>query len=577
MNTLYYGDNLKILQKYVQDQSVALIYLDPPFNSKRAYNVIFKDKAGKDASAQIHAFEDTWQWTRETQESHDQIMTGDYPVALKEVVKSFKGFLGINNLMAYLTMMAIRLMEMHRVLKDTGSLYLHCDPTASHYLKILLDQIFGVENFRNEIIWRRTGSHNYNNRYGPIHDIILFYTKSQKFAFNILRTPYAKKHVEQYFKETSNGRLRTDYYGNVLTGSGIRSGESGMAWKGFDPTKKKRHWAIPGKLVEELKSLGIIDDSFDQLGTLSKLDKLYQLGSISIQEGKAWPIYSIFLSEKDGIPIQDIWAYQPYSQGILWDTEQGIDEGVRWMAPGDSERLGYDTQKPVALLERIIQASSNEGDVVMDPFCGCGTAVVAAEKLGRNWIGIDITHLAISLIKKRLHDHFPDVDFKVEGEPESVAGAQELADQSKFQFEAWAVSLLGGQPYKSKGGGDTGIDGLLYFKDYEGKFHRIIIEVKGGGYQPKDIRSLGKVLDREDAPMGVVIALQPPTPGMVKEAAVMGSWTMPVSGRVYPKMQIFTIQDYYDGKRPELPETGETLKKAKRELRDKEKTPKLKM
>ncbi len=525
MNTLYYGDNLKILQKYVQDQSVDLIYLDPPFNSKRAYNVIFKDKAGKDASAQIHAFEDTWQWTRETQENFDQIMTGDYPVALKEVVKAFKGFLGINNLMAYLTMMAIRLMEMHRVLKDTGSLYLHCDPTASHYLKILLDQIFGVENFRNEITWKRFNFHADAKRYGRLTDRLIFYTKSKIFTWNRQFKSYAHSYIESHFKKDDNGRMfRLDNL-NPPGGRGPVYEFCGLT----------RPWRFTQKNMEKL----------------NKARKIYTSSKV--------PQLIRYLDEMPGQAVPD-----------FWDDISAIN-------PQSKELLGFPTQKPMALLERIIQASSNEGDVVMDPFCGCGTAVVAAEKLGRKWIGIDITHLAVSLIKKRLHDHFPDVEFETVGEPESVDAAQELFKQSPFQFEAWAVSLLGGQPFKSKGGGDTGIDGLLYFKDYEGKFHRIIIEVKGGGYQPKDIRSLGKVLDREDAPMGVVIALQPPTQGMVKEAAAMRSWTMPVSGRVYPKMQIFTIQDYYDGKRPDLPETGETLKKAKRELKEADKTKKMKM
>ncbi|MFH1893976.1 MAG: site-specific DNA-methyltransferase [Candidatus Zixiibacteriota bacterium] len=235
--------------------------------------------------------------------------------------------------------------------------------------------------------------------------------------------------------------------------------------------------------------------------------------------------------------------------------------------------LGYPTQKPVALLERIVSASSNEGDVVLDPFCGCGTAIAAAEKLGRKWIGIDITHLAVALIKKRIIDHFPDAKFEVVGEPKSVGAAEELFKQSAFQFEAWAVSLLGGQPFKSTGGGDTGMDGFLFFKDFDGKFHKIIIEVKGGGYQPKDIRSLARVLEREKSPMGVLIALKPPTKGMIREATALGKWQMPGSRKSYPVLQIMTIQDYFDGRLPELPDTSETLKKAKRQARDSEKNP----
>jgi len=476
MNTLYYGDNLKILRKYVPDESVDLIYLDPPFNSKRAYNVIFKDQTGKDEPAQIQAFEDTWQWTRDTQDTYDEIIGGTCPIELKNVMEAFKGFLDRNNLMAYLTMMAIRLVEMHRVLKDTGSIYLHCDPTASHYLKILMDQVFGVQSFRNEIIWCYTRPSNIQNRFPRVHNVILFYSKGAKWIFNrdAVRIPY---HPESMARS--------------LRGAGSKSA----------------------------------------MGSVEGIKRLHEEGKVS----------------------EDWWII-PELQG------------------NSLERVGFPTQKPVALLERIIQASSNSGDVVMDPFCGCGTAVVAAEILGRQWIGIDITHLAIALIKKRLRDQFPEVQFKVIGEPESVDAARELANQSKFQFEAWAVSLLGGQPYKSKGGGDTGIDGLLYFKDFKGKFHKIIIEVKGGGYQPKDVRALGRVLEREEAPLGVIIALLPPTAGMLSEAAGLGTWKIPGLRKEYPVLQIFTIQDYFDGKKPDLPDTSETLKKAKREIRESDKT-----
>ena len=261
----------------------------------------------------------------------------------------------------------------------------------------------------------------------------------------------------------------------------------------------------------------------------------------------------VYLDEKEGKAIGTIW----FDIGRVGNTS--------------GERLGYPTQKPVALLERIIQASSNEGDVVMDPFCGCGTAIAAAEKLGRNWIGIDVTHLAISLIKKRITDHFPDAKFQVVGEPRSLDDAQALFKQSAFQFEAWAVSLIGGQPYKSTGGGDTGMDGFLYFQDFQGNYHRIIIEVKGGGYQPKDVRSLAHVLQREEAPMGILIALEPPTKGMLSAAAELGKWAIPGSRKSYPVLQIMTIQDFFDGKKPELPDTSETLKKAKREVREREK------
>jgi site-specific DNA-methyltransferase (adenine-specific) len=477
-NTLYYGDNLKILRKYVSDESVDLIYLDPPFNSKRAYNVIFKDQTGKDEPAQIQAFEDTWQWTQDTQETYDEIMGGKFPVELKNVMEAFKGFLDRNNLMAYLTMMAIRLVEMHRVLKDTGSIYLHCDPTASHYLKILMDQVFGVKNFRNEIVWRYRRWPSKQKNFQRMHDTVLRYSKTPNSKWNQLYDPLS----EETRKRIKDGKKIVTFI-------------DGFGKKKIRPTSEN--------------SLGV--------------------------------------------PMCDVWE-------------------IRQIVGPSEERIGYPTQKPLALIERIIEASSNQGDVVMDPFCGCGTAVVAAEKLGRQWIGIDVTHLAIALVKKRLHDHFPEVQFQVKGEPESVEAARELANQSKFQFEAWAVSLLGGQPYKSKGGGDTGIDGLLYFKDFKGMFHKIIIEVKGGGYQPKDIRALGNVLERENAPLGVIIALESPTKGMLSEAAGLGTWKMPGSRKEYPVLQLFTIQDFFNGRKPDLPDTSETLKKAKREIRESEKT-----
>ena len=505
MNTLYYGDNLEILRKYIRDESVDLIYLDPPFNSQRAYNVIFQDKSGKSPTAQIQAFEDTWYWTEETQAAFDEIMTGKYRSELKEMMNAFRQFMGTTNLMAYLTMMAIRLVEMHRVLKMTGSLYLHCDPTASHYLKILLDQVFGLENFRNEIVWKRTTSSSSKAiavRFGSDHDLVFFYSKSRRHQFNQQYVPFDEEYVKRRFT-------------------------------GVD--ERGRYKDAQLKTYSE--------------GTMEQLKKEDRL--IVTRGGKYR--YKMYLDEVKGVPLDDVW------------TDVFPVNAVA------KERLGYPTQKPVALLERIIQASSNDGDVVLDPFCGCGTAIAAAEKLGRKWLGIDITHLAISLIKKRIKDHFPDAKFEVVGEPKSVEDAEELFKQSAFQFESWAVSLVGGQPYKSTGGGDTGMDGFLYFKDFEGKFHRIVIEVKGGAYQPKDIRALARVLEREEAPLGLLIALKSPTKGMLTEAAALGKWTMPVSGKKYRRLQVVTIQELFDGKKPELPDTSETLKKAKRVLREQDK------
>jgi site-specific DNA-methyltransferase (adenine-specific) len=397
---------------------------------------------------------------------------------------------------------------MHRVLKNTSSIYLHCDPTASHYLKILMDQIFGIVNFRSEIIWKRAvssgSSKSIAKKLPTNHDVILHYTKSNKSTFHHAIAGYSESYLKRFKLQDEKGRYRL----NAL---------KTYSQERYEQLKKEGRIVFPG----------------------SK---------------NAVPSYKQYLDESKGILLDDIWTDVPP------------------INPMAKERIGYQTQKPLEILERIIQASSNPGEVVMDPFCGCGTAVAAAEKLGRSWIGIDITHLAISLIKKRLYDHFPKVEFTTVGEPESVEAARELFKQSAFQFEAWAVSLLGGQPFKSKGGGDTGIDGLLYFKDYEGKFHKAIIEVKGGGYQPKEVRALESVLRREGAPLGVLIALNPPTAGDLAAAASSGKWKMPGSNREYPVLQIFTIEDYFGGKVPDLPDTSETLKRAKRELKETDKT-----
>lgn len=523
MNKLYYGDNLEILRKYVGDESVDLVYLDPPFNSQRAYNVIFQDKTGKASTAQIRAFEDTWTWTPDTQEAYDQIITRPtVSHELKAMIQAYRSFLDRSDLMAYLTMMAIRLVELHRVLKPTGSLYLHCDPTASHYLKILLDQIFGVSNYRNEIIWKRTSGHSDRKGCGNTHDILLLYSKTTEFLWNDQHQEYSSDYIQSHFKKDDNGRVFQDY---DLTAGGLSGGGYEYAWKGV-----KRVWRCP-------------------LETMKKYEAEQRLYYTSSKLAR----YKRFLDELPGVPLQDIWSDIPP------------------VNPASKERIGYQTQKPLALLERIIASSSDENSLVLDPFCGCGTAIVAAEKLGRNWIGIDITHLAISLIKKRVTDHFPDAKYEVVGEPKSADAAEMLFIESAFQFESWAVSLIGGQPFKSTGGGDTGIDGLLYFQDYEKNFHRIIIEVKGGGYHPKDIRALKAVMDRESSPMGILIALKPPTKGMLSEAAAMGKWHMPGSRQSYPVLQVFTIQDFFDGKRPQLPDTSETLKRAPRQHRDKDK------
>jgi site-specific DNA-methyltransferase (adenine-specific) len=474
VNRLYYGDNLKVLRDSIADESVDLIYLDPPFNSNATYNVLFKAPDGQQSQAQIEAFDDTWHWNDSAEDAYWQVLHGPNSDAAK-MLEAMRGFLGENDMMAYLAMMAIRMIELHAVLKTTGSLYLHCDPTASHYLKILLDAVFGADRFLNEIIWRRTGSHNPRKSYGPVHDVILCYTKSRNYTFNIVRRPYMLGHVQSRYSKMPDGRMKFSSGGNVLTGAGATAGPSGQPWRGFDPAAKKRHWAVPG-FYEEL-----MPEEYKELPPPEKLEALYHAGLIEIQPGSQWPIMVRYLDERDGVPLTDLWAYQPYTTGTVWGSKDGIDSDVAWLGPTAPERLGYPTQKPVGLLERIIQTSSNPDDVVLDPFCGCGTTVHAAQKLDRQWIGIDITPLAINLIKRRLTDAFGSkAKFEVMGMPKDLDGAKALFEQSPHAFELWSVSQIpDAQPWKGgKKGSDTGIDGQVYLRTGSKLSDRAIISVR---------------------------------------------------------------------------------------------------
>ena len=545
-NTLFYGDNLDVLRRHIRDETIDLVYLDPPFNSNANYNVLFAAKDGHQAAAQMQAFEDTWRWDESAARQFDESVQSGGKVA--DVLMAFRTFLGTSDMLAYLAMMAPRLSELHRSLRPAGSLFLHCDPTASHYLKLLLDAVFGPANFRNEIIWRRTGSHGKVGRFAPIHDTILFYAKDESLVkWRGITRPYMRGHVEDNFIKDADG-WRTNYYGNVLTGSGTRGGESGKPWRGVNPTPKGRHWAIPGVLLEGLEA------EFEGLSQHQKLDKLVEKGLVKFQPGQAWPIYERRVKPTDGTPAADIWAYQPYTDGTVFGTESGIDEDVRWLSPQDAERLGYPTQKPVALLERIIRACSDAEDVVLDPFCGCGTTIDAAQKLGRRWIGIDVTHLAISLIKVRLsHSYGAGLKYSVIGEPTTVEDAAELAASDKYQFQWWALGLVGARPAEQgrKKGADLGIDGRLYFNDGTSTPRQAIFSVKGGHLKATDVRDLRGVIEREKAALGVLLSFEEPTKPMRTEAAAAGFFES--AWGKHPKLQILTVAELLAGRRVDMP------------------------
>jgi len=525
-NFLYYGDNLDILRRYIKDESVDLIYLDPPFNSNATYNVLFAEHNGTGSAAQIKAFADTWVWDQTAAETYHFAVEAGGKVS--EALQAFMKLLGTSNMMAYLSMMAPRLVELRRVLKPTGSIYLHCDPTAGHYIKLIMDAVFDARNFTNEIVWKRTHSHGGAKRFGPVHDLIFFYRKSGKYIWNVQQVGYSEQYITRFYRFTdADGRK---YRLTDLTGAGTRHGSSGKPWKGIDPTTVGRHWAVPGYVRELLPNpkTKTVQEALDQL------DEIGRIMWPKKQGGK--PHFKRFLDDLAGVDIQDIWTDIPP------------------ISSHANERLGYPTQKPELLLERIINASSNKGDVILDPFCGCGTAVAVAQHLKRKWIGIDITHVAINLIKRRLHDAFGNkLKYEVIGEPVSLPDAEALAKQDPYQFQWWALGLVGARPVEAKKGADKGIDGRLYFHDEVNKTKQVILSVKSGHISVKDVRDLRGVLDREKADIGVLITFQQPTRPMRVEATEAGFYHSPIWRKDYPRMQIISIDDLLEGKRIDMP------------------------
>jgi len=506
VNTLYYGDNLEVLRRHVPDASIDLIYLDPPFNSNANYNVLFAERDGTRAAAQIKAFGDTWRWDQAAALAYEEVVEIGGQVSI--VMQAFRAFLGDTDMLAYLTMMAPRLVELRRVMKSTASIYLHCDSTASHYLKMLMDAVFGVRHFRNEIIWQRFNFHADAHRFGKVTDRILFYTKSDSYTFNTLRKPFSEKYVESKFshRDPDGRRYRLDN----LNPPGGR----GPVYE-FNGVTRAWRWT-------EDKMLAL-----DAAGYIYKDSAVAQLKR--------------YLDEVDGAAVHELWTDIPP------------------INPMAKERLGYPTQKPEMLLDRIIEASSNPGDAVLDPFCGCGTTVAAAQRLKRAWIGIDITHLAITLIRYRLRDTYGDDivrSYHIVGEPVSVPDAEALAASDPYQFQWWALGLVGARPAEGKKGADQGIDGRIYFHEGDGITRQVVLSVKAGKLHAPYVRDLRGVMDREQATLAALITFEEPTQAMRTEAASAG-FHKSLWG-THPRLQIVTVGDLLEGKRLDMPPVRQT-------------------
>jgi DNA modification methylase len=546
-NCLYYGDNLTVLREHIKDESVDLIYLDPPFNSRQDYNVLFAEKDGTRSSSQIMAFEDTWEWNMDAEAAYEEIVERGGRVS--DAMRAFRTFLGHSDMMAYLAMMAQRLIELRRKLKATGSMYLHCDPTASHYLKMLMDAIFGPQYFRSEIVWKRSSAHSDVKQglknFGHIHDVVLFYANGDHPTWNTQFTAYDESYSGRDYglvDEDTGRRFRrdnltaarpggdTEYEWRVKKHAGVRerwvadlddeylNPRTGWEYAAAHPYQG-RYWAYSKENMRRFAADGRIRHTFDGM-----------------------PEYKRYLDEMPGVPLQDMWT------------------DLTPIVAGTAERLGYPTQKPETLLERIITASSNEGDVVLDPFCGCGTAISVAQRLNRHWIGIDITHLAIGLIKKRLDDAFGESvrsTYEVIGEPVDLKGAEALAKEDPYQFQWWALSLVGARPLEKKKGADQGIDGRLFFHDEKGgKTKQIILSVKAGKLHATYVRDLRGVIEREKAEIGVLIAMDHPTKQMQKEAAEAGEagfYHSPGLTDKYPRIQILSIEELLAARKIDYP------------------------
>lgn len=518
MNRLFYGDNLPVLPEHVADESVDLVYLDPPFNSNRSYSVIFGSKVTDDANAQIQAFDDTWHWTPETERLYRDILVWTN-TAVSDAMEAFRKLLGESDAMAYLVMMAPRLYELRRVLKETGSLVLHCDPTMSHYLKVLLDAMFGAANLRNEIIWQRTGSKALQSqRLSNNHDVLLVYGKSPQAKWN--------KDAAYIPYDPANLPAKTAAkYSHIEAGTGRRYRLDNLTNPNHDRPNLTYEFLGVTKVWRWTKE---------------RMQEAYDKGLVVQTKPGRIPQLKRYLDERAGLPLGDVWTDIPPLNSQA------------------AERLGYPTQKPLALLERLIALMTDEGDVVLDPFCGCGTTVDAAQKLGRSWIGVDITYISIDLIIKRLMATYGESVMEtvdVDGIPYDIASATKLFERSPFDFERWAVAMIHAQPNERQVG-DKGIDGVRRFIIDHQTVGKVLVSVKGGkNVGPGFVRDLaGTVSQARDAQLGVLITLNDElTPGSREVINKSGIWTHPANGQDYPVLQHISIRKLLEGDRPNLP------------------------
>ena len=458
--TLVRGDNLDEMRK-LPDDCIDLIATDPPFNSKRNYFVPYRDQYGREPDTLVRAFTDTWNWGEAAEDAYRHLLVEEGG-QIGDTIQGLRQFLNETPMMAYLVMMAIRVVEMHRILTSTGSLYLHCDPSASHYLKIVLDAVFGPQNFRNEIVWCYRGAGYPKRDFGRRHDIIFRYSQGSEYIFNL-------DNVRDEYAETTRARFE-HYIGN-------RRGDRDFGEQRLNP-------------------LGRHPD--------------------------------------------DWWQVQP-------------------IAPSARERTGYPTQKPIELYKRIVTASSNEGGLILDPFCGCGTTLIAAEELNRHWIGIDLTYLAIGAVRQRMQETFPQIrnSVTVIGTPENEEQALALARDNPHAFEEWCVTHVLKFRANDRRGGDGGIDGTFRFPlgRIQGRqaYGKAVAQVKGGNYTLGHIRDFRTAMQNAEAELGVFVVTRPPTQGMRTEAARAGTYRHPFFDMESPALQIYQIQDHFRDTPPRLP------------------------